>query len=79
MRGRRVVGGALRGCRIVGAAMHYSKVAQSSSAEIHVTQVKYVRKIKGAPAGKVEIRGEKSIHIRRDEKRIARLLATVES
>ena len=60
-------------------ALHYSKLAQSSSAEVHVTQVKYVRKIKGAPAGKVEIRGEKSIHIRRDEKKLAKLLATVES
>ena len=60
-------------------ALHYSKIAQSSGAEIHVTQVKYVRKIKGAPAGKVEIRGEKSIHIRRDEKKLAKLLATMES
>ncbi|MBO4349568.1 MAG: DUF814 domain-containing protein [Proteobacteria bacterium] len=60
-------------------AMHYSKMAQNSAAEVHVTQVKYVRKIKGAPAGKVEIRGEKAIHVRRDEKRLARLLATLES
>ena len=57
-------------------ALHYSKIAQSQTAEIHVTQVKYVRKPKGAPPGKVEIRGEKSIHIRKDEKRLARLLAT---
>ncbi|GEM_PF-463933 len=60
-------------------AMHYSKMAQNSSAEVHVTQVKYVRKIKGAPAGKVEIRGEKAIHVCRDEKRLARLLATQET
>ena len=57
-------------------AMHYSKMAQNSNAEVHVTQVKYVRKIKGSPAGKVEIRGEKSIHIRRDEKRLSRILAS---
>ena len=57
-------------------AMHYSKLARADSAEVHVTQAKYVRKPKGAPDGKVEIRGEKSMITRQAEKRLARLMAT---
>lgn len=60
-------------------AMHYSKLAKSGSAEVHVTQVKYVRKPKGAPAGKVEIRGEKSIMAKASEKRLERLMKTESS
>lgn len=57
-------------------AMHYSKLAKSGSAEVHVTQVKYVRKQKGAPAGKVEIRGEKCMVAKASEKRLERLMKT---
>lgn len=60
-------------------AMHYSKLAKSGSAEVHVTQVKYVRKPKGAPAGQVEIRGEKSIVAKASEKRLERLMKTESS
>ena len=57
-------------------AMHYSKRAKSESAEVHLTQVKYVRKPKGAPDGKVEIRGEKAIIARASQKRLERLMQT---
>ncbi len=57
-------------------AMHYSKLAKSDNVEVHVTQAKYVRKPKGAPDGKVEIRGEKSMIAKNSEKRLARLMAT---
>jgi len=57
-------------------AVHYSKLAQSPHAEVHATQQKNVRRIKGAPAGKVEIRGEKIINVDVDEQRIKRLLKT---
>ncbi|MBO5754358.1 MAG: hypothetical protein J6S69_11870, partial [Proteobacteria bacterium] len=60
-------------------AMHYSKLAKSGSAEVHVTQVKYVRKPKSAPAGQVEIRGEKSILAKASEKRLERLMKTESS
>ncbi|MBQ9394994.1 MAG: DUF814 domain-containing protein [Proteobacteria bacterium] len=57
-------------------ALHYSKLSKNESAEVHVTQVKYVRKPKGAPDGKVEIRGEKKMIAKSSEKRLARLMAT---
>ena len=57
-------------------AKHYSKAAQADAADIQVTCVKFVRKIKDAPPGKVEIRGEKCLLIRKDPIRLARLLAT---
>ncbi len=57
-------------------AVHYSKLAQSSHAEVHATQQKNVRRIKGAPAGKVEIRGERIINVDIDEQRLKRLLKT---
>lgn len=57
-------------------AMHYSKYAHAERAEVHVTQCKYVRKPKGAPDGKVEIRGERAIVACASEKRLARLMAT---
>ncbi len=57
-------------------AMHYSKLAKSESAEVHVTQVKYVRKPKGFPDGKVEIRGEKCLIAQASEKRLSRLMQT---
>lgn len=57
-------------------AMHYSKRAKSESTEVHVTQVKYVRKPKGAPDGKVEIRGEKAVIARASQKRLERLMQT---
>jgi predicted ribosome quality control (RQC) complex YloA/Tae2 family protein len=57
-------------------AMHYSKLARADRVEVHVTQVKYVRKPKGAPDGKVEIRGERAILARASEKRLARLMQT---
>ncbi|MBQ8036072.1 MAG: DUF814 domain-containing protein [Proteobacteria bacterium] len=57
-------------------AMHYSKRSKSEAAEVHLTQVKYVRKPKGAPDGKVEIRGEKAIIARASQKRLERLMQT---
>ncbi|MCL2325430.1 MAG: NFACT RNA binding domain-containing protein [Proteobacteria bacterium] len=57
-------------------AVHYSKFASAGQAEVHLTQVKFVRRMKGAPAGKVVIRGEKILHVRVEQARLKRILAT---
>ena len=57
-------------------AVHYSKLAQAKHAEVHATQQKYVRRVKGAPAGKVEIRQERVMAIDMEEARVMRLLKT---
>ena len=60
-------------------AVHYSKLAQTKHAEVHATQQKYVHRVKGAPAGKVEIRQERVMQIDMEEARIQRLLKTENS
>lgn len=60
-------------------AMHYSSFAKSASAEIQVTQVKYLKKIKSGPIGKIEVHGERALHIRRDDDRLKRLLGTLQT
>ena len=57
-------------------AVHYSKLAQAQHAEVHAVQQKYVHRIKGAPAGKVEIRGERVIYVDIQDARLKRLLKT---
>lgn len=55
-------------------AMHYSKAKNETHADIHYTQVKYLRRIKDC-LGKVSVTREKNICYRRDEKRLADILS----
>ena len=54
----------------------YSKAKRASRADVHVVAIKQVKKPKGAKPGLVYVTGGKSIHLRREEKRLERLLAS---
>lgn len=54
-------------------AVHYSKAKNAPHVDIHCTQVKYLRRIKGE-VGKVSIMREKPIGYRVDEKRLIEIL-----
>jgi len=56
-------------------AVHFSKSKRAGSANVHVVPIKQVKKPKGAKRGLVYVTGGKTIHLRREEKRIERLLA----
>ena len=55
-------------------AVRYSKQRNASSAEVHVVPIKNVSKPKGAKRGLVMVTGGKSIHLRREPERLARLI-----
>ena len=55
-------------------AVHYSKQRNAGSINVHVVPIKNVRKPKGAKKGLVQVTGGKTIHLRREERRLARLL-----
>lgn len=57
-------------------AMHYARVSKADAAEIQVTQVKFLKKIKDDAIGKVEVHGEHALYVRRDDARLKRLMAT---
>lgn len=57
-------------------AVHYSKLAHAAQAEVQATQKKNIRRIKGAPAGKVEIRHERILSVVMEADRLRRLLLT---
>jgi len=57
-------------------AVHYSKAKNASRADVHVVPIKQVKKPKGAKPGLVWVTGGRSIHLRREEARLARLLAS---
>jgi predicted ribosome quality control (RQC) complex YloA/Tae2 family protein len=57
-------------------AVHFSKMKESSRAEVHVTAAKNVKKPKGAKPGLVYVVRGKTIHLRRDPKRLRSILAT---
>ncbi len=59
-------------------AAHFSSARSSDGAEVAWTRKKYVRKVKGAAAGAVQVTQEKVLRIRRDEARLATLLASEE-
>ncbi|MGH0029005.1 MAG: NFACT RNA binding domain-containing protein [Myxococcota bacterium] len=56
-------------------AVHYSKQKKASRADVHVVPIKNVKKPKGAKPGLVMVHGGKSIHLRRSEARLERVLA----
>jgi predicted ribosome quality control (RQC) complex YloA/Tae2 family protein len=56
-------------------AVHYSKQKKASRADVHVVPIRNVRKPKGAKPGLVMVHGGRSIHLRREPKRLQRILA----
>jgi predicted ribosome quality control (RQC) complex YloA/Tae2 family protein len=55
-------------------AIHYSRGKKAGRADLYYTEVKYLRRAKGAPLGTVIPIREKNLHVKLDEKRIKRLL-----
>jgi len=56
-------------------AVHFSKFKNASRADVHAVPIANVRKPKGAKPGLVTVHGGKTIHLRRTEARLKRILA----
>jgi predicted ribosome quality control (RQC) complex YloA/Tae2 family protein len=56
-------------------AVHFSKQKNATRADVHVVPAKNVRKPKGAKPGLVMVHGGRSVHLRREPKRLERILA----
>lgn len=56
-------------------AVHFSKQKNATRADVHIVPIKNVKKPKGAKPGLVYVTGGRSLHLRREEARLARLLA----
>jgi|WetSurMetagenome_2_1015567.scaffolds.fasta_scaffold06724_2 predicted ribosome quality control (RQC) complex YloA/Tae2 family protein len=57
-------------------AVHFSKMKESYSADVHMAHVKDVKKPRGSKAGLVCVRGGKTIHLRRSSQRLENILAS---
>ena len=57
-------------------AVHFSKMKNAGSADVHVAPIKDVKKPKGAKAGLVYVRGGKSIRLKRIPERLEKILAS---
>jgi predicted ribosome quality control (RQC) complex YloA/Tae2 family protein len=57
-------------------AVHFSKMKHAGNADVHMAQIKDVKKPKGAKPGLVYVRSGKTIHLRRDSKRLQSILAS---
>jgi predicted ribosome quality control (RQC) complex YloA/Tae2 family protein len=57
-------------------AVHFSKLKNAGSADVHVAPAKDVKKPKGAKPGLVYVRKGKSIHLKRNPKRLENILAS---
>jgi len=55
-------------------AVHYSKAKNATRADVHVVPIKNVKKPKGAKRGLVMVHGGKTIHLRRMQTRLRRVL-----
>jgi predicted ribosome quality control (RQC) complex YloA/Tae2 family protein len=55
-------------------AVHFSRAKKANRADVHIVPIRNVRKPKGAKPGLVMVHGGKSIHLRRSETRLARIL-----
>jgi predicted ribosome quality control (RQC) complex YloA/Tae2 family protein len=55
-------------------AVHHSKAKNATRADVHVVPIKNVKKPKGAKRGLVTVYGGKTIHLRRMQSRLARVL-----
>jgi predicted ribosome quality control (RQC) complex YloA/Tae2 family protein len=56
-------------------SIHYSKAKNATRADIHVVPIKNVKKPKGAKPGLVTVHGGKTVHLRRMQTRLERILA----
>ena len=56
-------------------AAHFSKLKNAGTVDIHVAPIKYVKKPKGAKPGLVYVRKGKTIHLKRNPKRLQDILA----
>jgi predicted ribosome quality control (RQC) complex YloA/Tae2 family protein len=57
-------------------AVHFSKLKDARHADVHVAPVKNVKKPRGAKPGLVYVNGGKTVHLRRDSKRLENILAS---
>jgi predicted ribosome quality control (RQC) complex YloA/Tae2 family protein len=57
-------------------AVHFSKLKNSGHADVHVAPIKNVKKPKGAKPGLVYVRSGKTIHLKRDPRRLQNILAS---
>jgi predicted ribosome quality control (RQC) complex YloA/Tae2 family protein len=57
-------------------AVHFSKMKNAGNADVHMAHIKDVKKPKGAKPGLVYVRSGKTIHLRRDAKRLQNILAS---
>ncbi len=57
-------------------AVHFSKMKNAGRADVHVAQIKDVKKPKGVKAGLVYVLKGKTIHLRRNPKRLENILAS---
>ena len=55
-------------------AAHYSKAKNATRVDVHVVPIRNVRKPKGAKPGLVEVHGGRNLQLRREEKRLRRVL-----
>ncbi|MGH0036299.1 MAG: Rqc2 family fibronectin-binding protein [Myxococcota bacterium] len=55
-------------------AVQYSKAKNASRADVHVAPIKQVKKPKGAKPGLVYVTGGRTLHLRREEARLRRVL-----
>jgi predicted ribosome quality control (RQC) complex YloA/Tae2 family protein len=55
-------------------AVHFSKARNATRADVHVVPIKNVKKPKGAKRGLVMVHGGKTIHLRRMQTRLQRIL-----
>jgi predicted ribosome quality control (RQC) complex YloA/Tae2 family protein len=56
-------------------AVRFSKQRNAARVDLHVVPIKNVRKPKGAKRGLVHVTGGKTVHLRREEQRLERVLA----
>jgi predicted ribosome quality control (RQC) complex YloA/Tae2 family protein len=56
-------------------AVHFSRAKGATRADVHVVPIKNVKKPKGAKLGLVTVHGGKTIHLRRMQTRLERILA----
>jgi predicted ribosome quality control (RQC) complex YloA/Tae2 family protein len=56
-------------------AVHFSKLRDAPSADVHVVPIRNVRKPKGAKPGLVRVHGGKTVHLRRTPSRLERVLS----
>ena len=57
-------------------AVHYSKMKNAGSADVHVAPIKDVKKPKGAKPGLVYVRGGKNVRLKRIPERLEKILAS---